>query len=113
VKYVLLYDAAADMERARVVFPAHRAKWQPFVARGDLLMVGPFSDPRQGAMGVFATREAAEHRARGPGRSGGRGEAVGAARVARGDCFVRGLGLAFRPHTAAQVARTSPRSPRA
>jgi uncharacterized protein YciI len=29
-------------------------------ARGELLMIGPFSDPRQGAMGVFATREAAE-----------------------------------------------------
>jgi len=60
VKYVLFYDAAADMDRARAVFPAHRAKWQEFVARGDLLMIGPFSDPRQGAMGVFATREAAE-----------------------------------------------------
>src|SRR6266568_9041937 len=46
--------------RARAVFPAHRAKWQEFVARGELLMIGPFSDPRQGAMGVFATREAAE-----------------------------------------------------
>jgi uncharacterized protein len=60
VKYVLLYDAAADLDRARAVFPAHRARWQDFVARGELLMIGPFTDPRQGAMGVFATREAAE-----------------------------------------------------
>jgi uncharacterized protein YciI len=60
VKYVLFYDGAADMERARAVFPAHRAKWQEFVARGELLMIGPFVDPRQGAMGVFATRESAE-----------------------------------------------------
>ncbi len=60
MKYVLLYAAAADMDRARAVFPAHRATWQRFVARGDLLMIGPFSDPRQGAMGVFATREGAE-----------------------------------------------------
>src|SRR5207245_11790241 len=60
VKYVLFYDGAADMNRAREVFPAHRAKWQEFVARGELLMIGPFSDPRQGAMRVFATREAAE-----------------------------------------------------
>jgi uncharacterized protein len=60
VKYVLLYDAAADLDRARAVFPAHRARWQEFVARGELLMIGPFTDPRQGAMGVFATREAAE-----------------------------------------------------
>ncbi len=60
MKYVLLYDAAADLDRARAVFPAHRARWQDFVARGELLMIGPFTDPRQGAMGVFATREAAE-----------------------------------------------------
>ena len=60
MKYVLFYDAATDMERARAVFPAHRATWQAFVTRGELLMSGPFADPRQGAMGVFATREAAE-----------------------------------------------------
>lgn len=60
MKYVLLYDGAADMNRARVVFPAHRARWQEFASRGELLMIGPFTDPRQGAMGVFATREAAE-----------------------------------------------------
>jgi hypothetical protein len=60
VKYVLLYEAATDMDRARAVFPGHRAKWQEWVARGELLMIGPFTDPRQGAMGVFASREAAE-----------------------------------------------------
>ena len=60
MKYVVLYDAATDMDRARAVFPAHRAKWQECVARGELLMIGPFTDPRHGAMGVFSTREAAE-----------------------------------------------------
>jgi uncharacterized protein YciI len=55
-----VYDGAANMDRARAVFPAHRGKWQACVARGELLMIGPFSDPRQGAMGVFATRETAE-----------------------------------------------------
>jgi uncharacterized protein len=60
VKYVLFYEAAADMNRARELFPAHRAKWQEFVAGGQLLMIGPFTDPRQGAMGVFTTRAAAE-----------------------------------------------------
>jgi len=60
VKYVLFYEAAADMNRAREVFPAHRAKWQEFVDRGQLLMIGPFTDPGQGAMGVFTTRAAAE-----------------------------------------------------
>ncbi len=91
MKYVLFYDAAADMDRAREVFPAHRAKWQEFVARGELLMIGPFSDPRQGAMGVFATREAAEEFVRvDPFLLQGCGEEVGAARVERGDCFVSG-----------------------
>ena len=90
MKYVLFYDAAADMDRAREVFPAHRAKWQEFVARGELLMIGPFSDPRQGAMGVFSTREAAEESCAWTVPSGGRGEEVGAARVERGDCFVSG-----------------------
>lgn len=60
MKYVLLYDGAADMNRAREIFPAHRAKWQEFVVRGELVMIGPFTDPRQGAMGVFTTRAAAE-----------------------------------------------------
>ncbi len=60
MKYVLFYGAAADMNRAREVFPAHRAKWQEFVDRGQLLMIGPFTDPGQGAMGVFTTRAAAE-----------------------------------------------------
>ncbi len=60
MKYVLFYGAAADVERARAVFPAHRAKWQEFLDRGELLMIGPFSDSRRGAMGVFATRQAAE-----------------------------------------------------
>jgi uncharacterized protein YciI len=46
------------------MFPAHRAKWQAFGARGELLMICPFADPRQGAMGVFATRAAAEAFAR-------------------------------------------------
>lgn len=57
---MLLYDGAADMNRAREVFPAHRATWQEFLSRGEMLMIGPFADPRQGAMAVFATREAAE-----------------------------------------------------
>ncbi len=60
MKYVLFYAAAAEMDCALEVFPAHRAKWQEFVARSEPLMIGPFSDLRQGAMGVFATREAAE-----------------------------------------------------
>ncbi len=60
MKYVLFYGGAENLELARELFPAHRAAWKDFLDRKQLLMIGPFSDPRQGAMGVFATRAAAE-----------------------------------------------------
>jgi uncharacterized protein YciI len=60
VKYVVTYEGVEDMARVRELFPAHQAKWQPYAERGELLMIGPFGDPRQGAMGIFTTREAAE-----------------------------------------------------
>src|SRR5260370_41833586 len=72
VKDVLFYDAAADLDRARAVFPAHRAKWQEFGARGELLLIGPFSDPRQGGDGrVRHARGRRGIRARRPVRAGG------------------------------------------
>jgi len=60
VKYVLSYSGPSDMERVRELFPPHRSAWKAFQDRGQLLMIGPFADPRQGAMGIFTTREAAE-----------------------------------------------------
>ncbi len=60
MKYVLSYSAPSDMARVRELFPAHRAAWKAFQDRGELLMIGPFADPQQGAMGIFTTREAAE-----------------------------------------------------
>ena len=60
MKYILLYGAATDLDRARQHFPEHRAAWKEFQDRGELLMIGPFSSPDQGAMGIFTTREAAE-----------------------------------------------------
>ena len=59
MKHVLLYGAATDPDLARRLFPEHRAAWKEFQDTGELLMIGPFSDPRQGAMGVFRSREAA------------------------------------------------------
>lgn len=60
-KYVLLYETAAEA-RAKVPehFPAHRALWEKYRAAGTLLMIGPFTNPGEGAMGIFTTREAAE-----------------------------------------------------
>ena len=62
MKYVMLYepDPAAPAEKRAAVFPQHQAWYGEFHARGELLMVGPFTDGTSGAMGVFTTREAAE-----------------------------------------------------
>lgn len=56
-KYVLFYEAADDvLEKARVNFPAHRARSEDFHVRGLLLMTGTFADARRdGAMAVFTT----------------------------------------------------------
>jgi uncharacterized protein len=60
-KYVLLYEAADDlMERVAGHFAAHRARYEGFRVAGELLMIGTFADPRDGAMAVFTTRSAAE-----------------------------------------------------
>jgi uncharacterized protein YciI len=60
VKYVVSYESAEDVRaKAPIHFPAHRARWQEFRDRGELVMIGTFSD-LSGAMGIFTTREAAE-----------------------------------------------------
>ena len=61
MKYVLFYEVGVDvMAKVREHNPAHRARWAQSHARGELLMIGPFTDLRDGAMAVFTTREAAE-----------------------------------------------------
>ena len=60
MKYVLFYESSLDgLAKAPVHFAAHQARWKEFHDRGTLLMVGPFGDPRQGAMALFTTDEAA------------------------------------------------------
>jgi uncharacterized protein len=60
-KYVLLYESADDVRTKAPAYAAeHRAWWQQYLKAGTLLMIGPFSDPQQGAMGIFASHEAAE-----------------------------------------------------
>jgi uncharacterized protein YciI len=61
MKYVVFYEPA-DGIGAKVAeqYPAHRKFFEEFHARGDLLMIGPFSDPARGAMAVFTNRSAAE-----------------------------------------------------
>jgi uncharacterized protein YciI len=62
MKYVLIYESPPelDMEKVGLHFPAHRAHWKEFLELGTLLLIGPFADPRDGAMSVFTTQEAAE-----------------------------------------------------
>jgi uncharacterized protein len=60
MKYVLLYEPPDDLAKARELFPAHAATWKKFQDRQQLLMIGPFTDPRHGAMGIFSSRAAAE-----------------------------------------------------
>ncbi len=60
-RYLLFYESAADVrEKALLHYPAHRARLDPFHARGVLLQVGLFATPEEGAMALFTTREAAE-----------------------------------------------------
>ncbi len=61
VKYVLFYESADDVRaKAPAHFPAHKARYEEFHRRGDLIMLGTFEDPqRNGSMAVFRTREAA------------------------------------------------------
>ncbi|MGR4064475.1 MAG: YciI family protein [Vulcanimicrobiaceae bacterium] len=60
MKYVLFYEAAPGIrEKAPLHFAAHMARWQEFRTRGTLLMIGPFAIPEEGALAIFATREAA------------------------------------------------------
>ena len=59
-KFVVMYESADDVRvKAPIHFPAHRARWQGYRDRGELLMIGTFAD-LSGAMGIFTTREAAE-----------------------------------------------------
>ncbi len=58
VRYVLSYESG-DMSLAATHFPAHRAMWSEYMARGVLLSIGPFTD-RSGALAVFTSRETAE-----------------------------------------------------
>jgi len=65
--FVLFYDSADDVyESAPRHFADHRARLDEFRARGELLLVGTFADPRRdGAMAIFRTQEGADEFARG------------------------------------------------
>jgi uncharacterized protein YciI len=62
----MFYEVApGGLEKARENFPGHRARIDEFHARGELLMVGTWANPAEGALAVFSNREAAEAFAKG------------------------------------------------
>jgi uncharacterized protein len=53
-------SAGKSRDEIMAVYPRHKAFLEPFVARGEVVGVGPFTDPGGGNMALFRTRAAAE-----------------------------------------------------
>ncbi len=61
MKIVSFYDLAPGaLAKLKEHYPAHRARLEDFHARGLLIAAGPLGNPPESAMGIFASREAAE-----------------------------------------------------
>jgi uncharacterized protein YciI len=59
MKYVVIGESAgATMDQLMAVYPRHKALVDTFIARGDVIAIGPFAD--RGNMAIFRSREAAE-----------------------------------------------------
>ena len=57
---VIGVGSGASMDVIMSVFPRHKAVVDAFVARGEVVGIGPFVDGGGGNMAIFRTREAAE-----------------------------------------------------
>ena len=55
---VICESSGAAMDQIMAVYPRHKAVVDAFVARGEVIGIGPFAD--RGNMAIFRTREAAE-----------------------------------------------------
>jgi uncharacterized protein YciI len=53
-------SAGKSREEIMAVYPRHKAFLDPFVARGEVVGIGPFTDAGGGNMALFRTRAAAE-----------------------------------------------------
>ena len=61
MKFVVFYESGGDVAaNAPAHFPAHKAWYENFHRRGELLMIGTFANRQDGAMGIFTSRAAAE-----------------------------------------------------
>ena len=56
---VIGVGSGASMEAIRAVYPRHKAVVDTFVARGEVVGIGPFTD-KGGNLAIFRTREAAQ-----------------------------------------------------
>jgi uncharacterized protein YciI len=53
-------SAGKSREEIMAVYPRHKAFLEPFMARGEIVGVGPFTDGGGGNMALFRSRAAAE-----------------------------------------------------
>jgi uncharacterized protein YciI len=53
-------SSGKSREEIMAVYPRHKVFLDQFVARGEVVGVGPFTDPAGGNMALFRTRAAAE-----------------------------------------------------
>jgi uncharacterized protein len=61
VKYVLFYEPGEVNAKAPLYADVHHAWFEKFHQNGTLLMIGPFTNAQEeGALCIFASREAAE-----------------------------------------------------
>jgi len=59
MKFVVIGESSGvSMDTIRTVYPRHKAVVDAFVAKGEVIGIGPFAD--LGNMAIFRTREAAE-----------------------------------------------------
>jgi len=59
MKFVVLGESSgATMDQVMAVYPRHKALVDQFIARGEVIGIGPFDT--RGNMAIFRTREAAE-----------------------------------------------------
>jgi uncharacterized protein YciI len=56
---VIGIGSGASMEAIMAVYPRHKAIVDAFVARGEVIGIGPFTD-KGGNLAIFRSREAAE-----------------------------------------------------
>jgi len=56
---VIGIGSGASLEAIMAVYPRHKAVVDTFVARGEVIAIGPFSD-RGGNLAIFRSRAAAE-----------------------------------------------------